>query len=300
MRAVKESVHNSPGLSFCFQERTEPLSYSWHFHEEYELTLIIRGSGRRFIGDEVTDYTDGDFVLIGPNIPHAYESDESILGEPCSTVIIQFGPELFTAGRPHSTEFRHIHRMLGKTSSGLEFDPATAASILPLLREAERHSGLEKLLDFLGLMDTLATRGSWQTIAAHWTQSANASVEHEGPREASEILQYVFANAGRRVTLQSLSGYAGKSVASLCRFFKRDLGCTFNEYLTRIRISQACKLLIQTNLPIYSVSYESGFENLSNFNRRFLKVKGMTPSAYRRLHRRASSDLRSVGLLAGG
>lgn len=97
-------------------------------------------------------------------------------------------------------------------------------------------------------------------------------------------MQYLFEHSTGRLSLAEVAGIAGTSVATLCRSFRRDLGCTVNEYLTRIRISQACTLLIQTSLPVYSISYQVGFENLSNFNRRFLRLKGMTPTAYRRIH----------------
>jgi AraC-like DNA-binding protein len=287
MRAVRESIRNSPGISFCFQERNEPLSFSWHRHPEYELTLIIEGTGKRFIGDDVTDFRSRDLVLIGPNVPHAYESAEAIGKGCCRSVILQFRPSLFSNADLQTNEFRSIQRFLRIAANGLEFDSESTARVLPLIEASVQHSGIEKLLDLIRVLDLLATGGRWRTIAADWNRDETSVAEHDGPRHDGEILQFVFAHADGPLTLAGLSGNTGMSVATLCRFFKKNVGCTFNEYLTRIRISQACKLLIQTNLPVYSVCFESGFENLSNFNRRFLRLKGMTPSAYRRLHRKA-------------
>ncbi|HUX20997.1 MAG TPA: helix-turn-helix transcriptional regulator, partial [Spirochaetia bacterium] len=189
-----------------------------------------------------------------------------------------------------TNEFRNIQRFLHVAANGLEFDPESTTRVLPLIEASIHHGGLEKLLDLIRALDLLATWGRWRTIAADWNREETRAVEHDGPRHEGELLQFVFANADGPLTLAGLSDHAGMSVATLCRFFKKNVGCTFNEYLTRIRISQACKLLIQTNLAVYSICVESGFENLSNFNRRFLRLKGMTPTAYRRLHQKAARD----------
>lgn len=292
MKTVKESVRNSPGLSFCFQERNEPLSFSWHFHEEYELTLIVEGRGKRFIGDDISVFRAHDLVLIAPTVPHAYESTDPIAGDACKTVIIQFLPSLFSDRQLQFKELRNVNkflRLLRLSAGGFVFDSATYRRVLPIAETSIHHDGLEKLLDLMKILDLLATEGRWRAIATEWHRRDTALAEREGPRQDGDVLQFIFANADGPLTLRRVCEFSGMSVSTLCRFFKKNESCTFNEYLTRIRISQACKLLIQTDLPVYTVCYRSGFKNLSNFNRRFLRTKGITPSSYRNLHRKTSS-----------
>lgn len=283
MKARKEVIRSSPGLSFSFRERDEPLSFSWHRHREYELTYVRWGTGKRYIGDDVSSFAAGDLVLIGPNVPHAYQSSRGSLREACSFVIVQFPQELFGAGLRHLRELRAIHGLLAHASNGLAFDRATARLIAPLVQQATRHEELAKLLDLTHILDLLARKGQAKEIATEWQNEEAAP--RPARRQDADILQYVFDHSAGRLSLTRVAEVAGVSIATLCRYFRRDLGCTFNEYVTRIRISRACALLIQTNLPVYSISYEVGFENLSNFNRRFLSLKEMTPSGYRRAHR---------------
>lgn len=292
MKAVEEIVHNSPGLSFCFQERDEPLNFSWHYHREYEITFVAQGSGKRFVGDDVSSFGPRDLVLVGPYVPHAYESSPSF--EDVRTIIIQFSPELFAAERLRLKELRHVHKLLRRAENGLAFDAATSTEVLPIVDESARHAGLEKLVDLIRILDVLARTARCRSLASEWYRRDSTSIDLDGPREDADLLQFIFTNACGPLMLKDAAEFAGFSVSSLCRFFKRRIGCTFNEYLTRIRISEACKLLIETDLPVYAVSYQVGFENLSNFNRRFRRMKGMTPSTYRWLHQRRLSELPRV------
>lgn len=296
MKAVEEIVRNSPGLSFRFQEDDQPLSFKWHYHREYEITFVAEGLGKRFVGDDVSPFGPGDLVLVGPYVPHAYASSPSLEG--ARALIIQFSPELIAFDRLRPKELRHVHKLLRLAGNGLAFDASTSSAVLPIIDASRRHVGLDKLIDLIRILDLLARMGRGRSIVSEWYLRDPSSMDADEPYEHADLLQFVFVNACRPLTLKAAADFAGISVASLCRYFKKTVGTTFNEYLTRIRISEACKLLIQTDLPVYSVSYQAGYENLSNFNRRFRKMKGTTPSVYRRLHRGSSSEpsqVRSAG-----
>lgn len=285
MKATMEVVKPSPGLSFCFQDRNEPLAFQWHFHAEYELTIIVRGKGTRFVGDDVSAYQDLDLALVGPNVPHAYETSST--GAPCHAIIIQFSDSLFAGTRLGLVELRGILRLLGSAKYGVAFGRAVAALLLPDFLHMTRASALEKLVTLWRVLDMLSKVERPKTIVSKAFQRDYYTSDPDEPREDGEILQYVFEHAGEPLSLRKVSAYANRSVPTVCRFFKRRHGCTFHEYLTRIRIARACKMLIQTDLPIYLVCYQSGFDNVSNFNRHFRAMKGMTPTSYRRLFQRA-------------
>jgi AraC-like DNA-binding protein len=66
------------------------------------------------------------------------------------------------------------------------------------------------------------------------------------------------------------------------RFFRRATGNTFTDFVNHVRINRACQFLMESDRQITNIAYDVGFNNIANFNRRFLDIKGMTPREFRR------------------
>ena len=97
----------------------------------------------------------------------------------------------------------------------------------------------------------------------------------------NRVVDYVMQHFKSDLPLAEVAELVGMSETAFSRFYKQATGCGFNKFVNRVRISQACELLAQTNMPITCICFETGFHNVANFNRQFLKVKHITPREYR-------------------
>lgn len=272
MLAYLENVAPQSGASFlCRRRRDRGFGFAWHFHPEFELTLILHSRGRRFVGDSVEPYADGDLVLLGPHLPHTWASDPARSGLH-EALFCQFRGDL----APATPEFRAVRRLLERASRGLRFPGRGLAS---RLKELERSSGAARYLGLLGFLDRLARERRAVPLASRAYSAA--------PREAgSERIERVCRALNERftegVTLPEAAALAHLSIPAFTRAFKRATGKTLVGYLTELRIGRACRELIENTRSVSDIAFDSGFQNLSHFNRRFLALKGASPREFRR------------------
>ncbi|WP_329369283.1 AraC family transcriptional regulator [Streptomyces sp. NBC_00669] len=302
MRAVFEYVVPTAPLSWkLFARREARFDFQWHFHHEYELTLIVRGNGTRIVGDCVQPYGPGDLTLIGPEMPHTYVSTPGQVGRvgpvgPVGqeAVVAQFrrdflGPDLFD--RP---EFADVARLLERAARGLHFPSRSAApaervepagpggrtepfdptglTALPTLPPPER------TLALLRLLVDLSTREPAIPLAG--ARHVPALNRASGDR-VDAIVRLLHACYTRPIGLDEIAGAAHMSPTSVSRFFRRTTGMTLTDYLNRLRIEVACHLLRDTDRRIADIAADCGYANLANFNRRFRQFKGLPPREYR-------------------
>lgn len=264
----------------CFVRADPDFEFSWHYHDEYELTLITRGSGRRFVGDSIEAYDPGDLALIGSRLPHTYVSTAGPVDDMPGNeaVVMQFrrdflGPSLFDA-----PEFAALARLLDRSRRGIQFAGTTTASIveriraLPVQQPAPRTMGL---LEILGIL--AGSPGADELCGVDQRPPPGA-----GDRSRIDAMcRYLGTAYSEQVTLGDVAAIAHLTPAACSRFFRRWTGRTITEYLTELRLGDACRLLTDTALPIAHISTRCGFGNLSNFNRRFRAAKRMSPHEYR-------------------
>lgn len=260
----------------AYRYTTSAFPFLWHYHPEYELTLILEGSGERMVGDSHEYFFPGDLVLLGPGLPHTWVSEM-----PSAAVVVQFA-ESFIAPIVQFPECDRIRQLLARTSQGLAF-PATGwskgdlrASImnLPVARAATRITGL------LDVLQTLAgTRAGAQTLASPYFQPP-AGKKAEG--RIGKVFQYVHRHSAETVSLREAADLINLSESAFCKFFRRTTGKTFSDYVSDIRIGHACHLLSESDDTISEIAYHSGFESLTYFNRVFLRKKGIRPREFRK------------------
>lgn len=284
MRAEFQPPPATPNMSWRYHIRTsDQFEFSWGFHEELELTLILEGSGRRLVADSSEPYAPGDLALIGAELPHTYVSSPG--AEPNTAVIVQFRPDFLGRGLWDRPEFVAIASLLRGARRGLAFDdpPPRVTEALPVLgtlRPVERTLALLRLL---------------QTLSEHDAIRPLVSERHvpdlgQTTRRRVDIICSFLHDAHRRpIRLDEAAGLVHMSPAAFSRFFHRTLGRTFTDYLNDLRVDAACRLLIDTDLPVTAVAAQCGYRNLSYFNRRFLRRKGTQPRRYRQQYRPPST-----------
>jgi AraC-like DNA-binding protein len=285
MRAGIEHVANPPGSSWAYREfRQQAVDFQWHAHEELELTLITAGGGTRVVGTSIESYRPMDLALIGPDMPHAYVSTPGTTRH--EAVVIQFrrdflGSEFFTL-----PEFREAGALLESAVGGLVFDLPG-----PVADRILRIGGLADSGRTLALVDLLVELA--KTPARPLSPEAPLARLGEPARQRAEVVSsHLQAAYAGRVRLADVAEVAHLSPAALSRFFRRATGRTMTEYVAELRVAAACQLLSDSDLSIAAIASRCGYENLSNFNRRFRALRGMSPRAYRHLMEGAASHPR--------
>jgi AraC-like DNA-binding protein len=276
MRAVYEHIVPTSPLSWkLFSRRAPHFAFQWHFHHEYELTLIAAGHGTRIVGDCVQAYEPGDLVLIGPQMPHTYVSSPGNVGQ--EAIVAQFRRDFLGAELFDRPEFSGAAALLERAARGIGFPPGTVdVAALTGLPPAER------TLTLLRFLVRLASCEQARFLAGD--QYAPALNRASSDR-IDAMVRLMHAAYVRPLGLEEMAEAAHMSPTSASRFFRRTTGSTLTDYLNGLRVSAACHLLRDTDRRISDIAADCGFANLSNFNRRFREIKGFPPREYRRRFR---------------
>ena len=255
----------------------------WHFHPEYELHLVTATEGTRYVGDHIGPFVPGDLVFVGPNLPHNWISAvpaEGAVPEHC--IVLQFTGAFITSCLATFPELRFLQSLLDEAFRGVRFDAALAKRIGPLMRELLEASGGRRILLFIEIID-LVSHAQGRTLLASIGFRPNPSVYLSGAMNF--VLQHIDRNLTGDLNETDVAKLANQSVSGFSRSFRRRTGMTFVQYVNSLRIELACQHLGQGDLTVAEICYEVGFNNVSNFNRQFLAVKGMPPSKFRSLRR---------------
>ena len=281
MRIVFEKVRDSEGSSFAFHRGGEELfDCPYHIHPEVELLHIIAGQGHLVVGDHVGRFGSGDLMLLGSGLPHILRSDAAAPGQDAGSELryIQFRPADFGEDFWQLREMQPVARLLAQGCRGLRFDPDTAARALALLDRVWAASGPTRLLDLLAVLGTLSGASQWLPMAS---LGYAAKVTHRDSERLNRAMQYISAHLTDALTLDAVAAQAGLSAQAFSRFFHKLVGMSYLDYVISLRLSLACRLLLESEKSVAEIAFQVGFNNLSNFNRQFRKLMGTAPRAYR-------------------
>lgn len=278
-----ELMDDHEGHSLIYRQHGFPSPLvRWHFHKEYELHLIVASSGKVFIGDYIGNFAPDTLFLTGPNLPHNWISqvraDEVY---PQRDMLVNFTDEVLESGSAVFSELQGLAPLLGRAQYGIEFRcPRLIAEAKGLMQRIADSSGMTRLGHFLILMELLAATEDYQLLSG--VRAAELADESHVER-INRAVDYIFAHYVQDLTQEQVAEQLGMTPTYFSRFFKQATGRGFVEFVNRLRVSKSCELLSTSDKPVTDVCFESGFSNVSNFNRRFQQLKGMTPSGYRRL-----------------
>lgn len=281
-RALFEHVKHDRDLGILFRDVTgSALKFPWHFHPELELTHIIKGSGRRYVGDSIEPFSDGDLCLVGGNTPHCWLTERGDPG-PVHARVIQFLPESIGVDLAGTATFRPLARLFERARRGLLIHGAAHAHVTEVMRQlfTERTRSLDRYVGLLGVLTELSESDHCKQLALLDTPPA---LDAEAAELAGRLLTYIHQRASDAdLGFNQVARAAGMSRASLGRVFPKLFGRTFAKYLAELRVVTACTLLSDTNKSVAEIAIETGFGSVSNFNRRFLALKRTSPLRYRK------------------
>lgn len=279
MKALFEKITISEQNSLLVRRFQMPhFDVPWHYHPEYELTYIVRGDGRRFVGDHVESFVAGDLVLIGPDMPHFWRSDEDYYqNEPtlqAEWVVVQFPIAFSQDVLANLPEAATVTDLLNRSRYGLRFSPATSARMAREIDQLTARMGLNQVLSVLHILDQLATDRDAQPLASDGCQLAPGTAETE---RMKRVFEFILNHFREEIRVEQIASVAGLAPAAFCRYFKRRTRKSFVEYLNELRIGHARKLLTNIDLSVGQIGLECGFNNVSHFHRQFKLHTGMTP-----------------------
>ena len=253
-----------------------------HQHPQWQLTVILEGRGQLMVGDYLGRFEPGDIFLFSANLPHVFRSDAEYfdpMGNKKSlghTLFFDF--DALGKGLWEVEDFFPLHQWL-QHHKGCHLIQGNTREILRAeLAGFANKSGLGKLVAALEILRHLQDGDDMALLTK--TISQRDFSETEGKR-MGQVMSFILAESHRNLQLQEVADVAIMSKEAFCRFFKERTGKTFTEFLNQVRIHQACQLLQETDLSISQIAYQSGFQNLSYFNRAFKKLRGDTPKEFR-------------------
>ncbi len=279
-KAEHELVPLEENASFTVREFKLPRFTSpWHLHSECEITLILSGRGKRFVGDSVSGFSAGDLVMIGEGLPHYWCSSDSVK-EKAHSIVIQFKNNCLGEGFFDRPEMKPIKNLQARCRRGIRFQGKARELIPAKLLAMRKASGFQRIQGFLAILDILAKSKDYRFLAS---EGFLAVADGWRDKRISKACQFVFDNLTEPISLGAVARTAGMHKDAFCRFFRKMTGQTLFEFINNTRVGHACALLIDTDMNITEACYASGFNNLSNFNRRFKITKGMTPKQFRKI-----------------
>lgn len=284
---VKEPLQKSripAGKAFVIQELIAPFfDVNWHFHSEYQLFVVLKGSGTRFVGDRTTSFKEGDLVLTGPNLPHLWKNDKAYHdpknGLETQGIVIYFPDNFLNNAVVELEEFEGIAKLLQLSKRGIEVVGETNLRITQLMQELLEFKGLARIQQLLHLLDVLAQSQDYKLITDAGYLNTNKESEKD---RMGQVYEYVLQHYASKITLQEVAQLCNLSVSAFSRYFKSRVNKPFSDFLTEVRISHACKLLQDTEESIAAVAFSCGFFTLSNFNKLFRERLHKSPKEYRK------------------
>lgn len=283
--------------SFRVFERSDPeFAFCWHYHPEFELTLILDSEGQRLIGDGVADYFSGDLVLLGPNVPHSWRSGpvKRANSRNHRAVVIQFRPDFLGEQFFSLREMEPIAQLLRRSSSGLAFGHTSVGqSVARNIAALPAASSSQKMVTLLSILLDLAGESSAEALSAPGLRPV---YRVEDQKRVDKVCSYLTQRFREQIDFTAVAREVHMDQASLCRFFKRATGRTMTTYVNELRVGAAVQLLRETERSILDIGFSVGFGNYANFNRQFNRIKGFGPRQMRRQFAEAAGRHSQISL----
>ncbi|WP_089804042.1 helix-turn-helix domain-containing protein [Chitinophaga sp. YR627] len=280
MKLYRENIIPSSNILVVKEEHFTVNEFPLHFHPEYELILILNGSGKRFVGDNIAEFSSGDLCFFGPNLPHTYSNKHIAGPRDIHQIVVQFNEDFLGKGFFDKAPFKPIRALLDKAIRGFTFTGETLQEVTRMLRAMVQMDETAIVIQLLSVLHTLAKSAEFELLSSRGFSSKSDHAESE---RMGRVLDYILRNFKEEIPLNDIASVACLSPEAFCRYFKKYTRKTFSEFLIEVRIGHACKLLQQQLLGVNQISLQSGFNNISYFNRKFKSMTKKTPVEYQKM-----------------
>lgn len=291
LKPTFEAIQSNNSSSFLLRTfRQEAFRAPYHFHPEYELTLITGGNGKRYTGNKMGNFSSGDLVLLGANLPHcwktgAYNKDKSgrkisNADNQAGAIVIQFTSDFLGKDFFKKPELKTISKLLQFSEAGLQFTGKTSAKAEKKIKSlASKKDNFDKMIGFLQILQQLALSTEYRTLSP---QNISGSANQEEQHRIHQVLFYIKENFRNKITLEQAAKMTNLSINAFCKYYKKITRQTFMETVIEYRLNYAAQQLVQTELPVASICFDSGFGDISHFNKTFKSKMQESPLQYRK------------------
>lgn len=282
MDFVFEKIHVPNKHSFITRKLPLKSVDNIHSHKNFELNFITSGTGRRIVGDNISGFEKGDLVLMGPDLPHCWELSPFEKESSSFCIVTHFSEDIMKSDFFRMPELEKVMELLKQSERGLRFKVEDHNEIQQTLEKMTRLEGLEYYIEMLKVFNLLLQVEDREKLS---NPIDKARVFSKNLEKINKVYEYVFQNIQEGIKLEAAADLLNMAPSSFCRFFKKKTDITFMEYVKRVRVGMAAKLLAESDRQITQICFESGYNNLANFNHYFKSIMGKTPSDYRRSFR---------------
>jgi AraC-like DNA-binding protein len=263
---------------------THQLNYPLHYHSaEYELTLVLGGQGLRIAGDSIMEFKAYDLVLIGPGIPHCWinEDDDDIdsSSKSIQVITVHFNRHILGDELLNRSEFNHISNLFSLSEKGLVFGKHTTSRVLEKFLQFKLEPDFDTFLNILNIFNQLATVGDYNPLCSN---KYNYRGKHEEMHKFESVFHHIQSNFLQKIKITDVAALAYMNDSAFSHYFKKRTRYSFTDFVNLLRLNHAARQIITQQKNIAEICFDSGFNNLSNFNRMFKKWKGETPLQYRK------------------
>jgi len=286
MKVLPFRIPKTDDSSFRVQVDIMPYFYDiLHQHPESQITLIVKGHGTVIQGDHIGNFSEGDVFIFGANVPHVLKSDPCYYEEGstqiCHAICVFFDSESFGRDFFELPEMRSVNDFIRKSARGLQLKGDAKRQVSKIITEIEARDGITKIISLLNIFNLLSQTDEYQWLSK---DPHRVNVDESDGKRLNDIFQFTMSEYHRPITLAEVAEVANMTPSAFCRYFKQRTRKTYVSFLNELRVSHACKLLLNKEINVTEVCYHSGFVNLSNFNRQFKSLTNHTPSQYQKVH----------------
>lgn len=255
----------------------------WHYHPECELTLILKSFGQRQIGDSIENFTSGDLVLVGSNLPHVWKNDESFIGKEANikaqAIVVKFLPGFAGSGfleRPEMAEIRYL--LKEQTPFGIRLYGKLQTQVAEIMLKLPDMDDTDRFIQLLQILKMISRSKDYKLLAS----IAYRNEKVENTHRVNQALDFIMEHYHESISLEKIASQIGMNKNAFCRFFKKGTRKSLFTVIHEVRIGKACQLLAETDMNIQQIGFACGFNNISGFNKTFKKYKETSPLKYRK------------------
>ena len=270
---IEQAYHIRKDIRAAFNDH-------WHFHEMLELVVILKGNGKRYIGDSIENFSKGDVILVGKKLPHVWRSFEDGALKTsqckCESIIIQFPKNFIGDAFINLPESKNIKALFNSAQVGISFQNETRKTLANKIKSLLKYNGMERLLKLLEVLNIASNTKEFKLLASPLFKETILNNDYK----INKVFEFVMDNFTNTITLDEAAKTVFMNKTSFCRYFKNHTKKTFSEFVNEIRIGYACKLIQENKYSISEAAYLSGYNSPSHFNKQFNLIKKVSPSAF--------------------
>ncbi len=283
MKAHYTEIYSEAQDRISVVEKNEPYNNSsFHYHPEFELAYIKEGFGRRIIADKIEAFYAGDLVFLGPNVPHVWQNDEifhkGFANFRSNSLAVHFKKDIFSDALLQLQESSKLNELFTRSVRGIKIVGKTQEVVTEKMSRLNTRKDLERIIGLLEILNIIAL--SKETEYISYKGYSGMLAQNKVDRLA-EVYNYISENFSKEISLDDVAKMTNLTPPAFCRLFKKRTNRHFVSYLNDVRISKACKQLLETDLNISEIAFHCGYKTVSNFNKIFKKNIGVAPKAYR-------------------